>query len=86
MTYVHAATKAAADAWARNHLGLRPKDFRAYGDRSTSALDGMKYHPGDRVIVLGQISSRMERMIDRNGRKSWRNPPTVERISFPTTA
>lgn len=84
--YIHAATKAAADAWARNHLGLRPKDFRAYGDRSAPALDGMKYHPGDRVIVLDQIGSRIERLIERNLRRAWRNPPTVEHVSVPTPA
>ncbi len=75
MVYVYAKTQRQADAWARGQ-GLRPRDFRAYG--TWSRLEGQRFGPGDRIVVLGEISQRQNETLALNLRKA-RDAPPVER-------
>ena len=78
-TYVYARYKRQAEAWARAQ-GLRPRDFRAFGNNSRWR-DGMKYQPTDRVVVLGEINTRADAIVVRAQRKAV-NAPVIERVDL----
>ncbi len=60
--FVYARRSATADRWARAQ-GLRPRDFKAFGDASYT--NGWTYQRGDRVVILGTLSHVQQAVVDR---------------------
>lgn len=83
MIFAFAPTEAVADAWAREQ-GIRPRDVRAFGDRSR--VDGWPFQPDDRVVILGEVDRRAEAVIQVKLRKTPAPAPTVERYPLPVRA
>lgn len=77
MIYVHSRTERVADDWAREQ-GFRPRDYRTYGDRSWRSLEGRRYYADDRIIVVGDVSERIEDFIRRNLQKCPEPRPVPE--------
>ena len=77
-TFVYSKFKAQADAWAHTQ-GLHPTDCRTYGDYSM--WDGHRYHSGDRVVILGAVSKRVETTVARLLTRCDDPKPTLERIT-----
>ncbi len=76
--YIHAPRIPDAEAWAREQR-IPLRDVRAFGER-TSAV-GLMYRPGDRLVVLGNLSRRTALVVDVNNRKVGNLP--VERYPWP---
>jgi len=72
--FVYAHTQQEADRWARAQ-GLRPRDFRAYGDLSHPR--GMQYLADDRVVILAGVDHRLRLVVEFNCLKSRHEPPEV---------
>lgn len=83
--YVHARTERAANQWARGQ-GYRPRDFRTFGNYSGYSMRGLRYTPGDRVIVIGDVSHSVESFIEVTLRKCPAPAPVPEWYWAPTSS
>lgn len=79
--FVFGPRRVDAVAWSRRQ-GLRPRDCLFFGDQSRWC-DGIRFHDGDRIVVLGKVSRRHEGIITRS-RLAAKNAPEVERYPLPT--